>query len=73
MKKGNKMTGNVGLLDRIVRIVIGLVLIAYAITLGFPHTGWNWVGWIGVVPLLTAVVGNCPLYSVLGIATCSRA
>jgi hypothetical protein len=67
------MARNVGSLDRIVRIIIGVVLIAYAIPLGFPHTGWNWIGWIGVVPLLTAVVGSCPLYSVLGISTGSRA
>jgi Protein of unknown function (DUF2892) len=71
--KGNNMARNVGSLDRIVRIIIGLVLIAYAIPLGFPHTGWNWVGWIGVVPLLTAAVSSCPLYSVLGASTCSRA
>jgi hypothetical protein len=46
---------NVGSVDRIVRIVAGLLLIAFAIPIGFPQTGWNWVGWIGVVPLLTAV------------------
>ena len=67
------MTTNVGWLDRVLRIIVGVVLIAYAIPLGYPHTGWNWVGWIGVVPLLTAVVGSCPLYSVLGISTSSRA
>ena len=64
------MTKNVGSVDRIIRIVIGLVLIAYAIPLGFPSTGWNWVGWIGVVPLITALVGNCPAYSILGVSTC---
>jgi len=62
---------NVGLIDRIARIVVGLVLIAYAIPLGFPDTGWNWVGWIGVVPLLTAVFGYCPAYALLGMSTCS--
>jgi len=67
------MTRNMGSLDRILRIIIGVVLIAYAIPLGFPHTGWNWTGWIGVVPLLTALVGSCPLYSMLGVSTCSRA
>ena len=41
--KGNIMAKNVGSLDRIVRIIIGVVLIAYAIPLGFPHTGWNWL------------------------------
>ena len=66
------MIKNVGGLDRIVRIVLGLVLLAYAIPIGFPHTGWNWVGWIGVVPLLTAFAGSCPLYSMIGVSTCAR-
>jgi apolipoprotein N-acyltransferase len=61
---------NVGLIDRTLRIVVGLLLIAYAIPLGFPQTGWNWVGWIGFVPLLTALFGYCPAYTVLGITTC---
>ncbi|MFY9968125.1 MAG: DUF2892 domain-containing protein [Roseiarcus sp.] len=61
------MGKNVGGLDRILRIILGLGLIAYAIPLGFPHTGWNAVGWIGVVPLLTAMAGSCPLYSIAGI------
>ena len=61
---------NVGLVDRIARIAVGALLIAYAIPLGFPQTGWNWVGWIGVVPLLTAVFGVCPAYSLLGVNTC---
>jgi hypothetical protein len=61
---------NVGLVDRIARIAVGALLIAYAIPLGFPQTGWNWVGWIGVVPLLTAVFGICPAYSLAGISTC---
>jgi hypothetical protein len=62
---------NVGSIDRIARIVVGILLIAYAIPLGFPQTGWNWVGWIGVVPLLTAVFGYCPAYSLFGITTCA--
>ena len=65
------MIKNVGNVDRIVRIVIGLLLIAYAIPLGFPSTGWNWVGWIGVVPIMTALVGTCPAYSVLAVSTCA--
>jgi len=61
---------NVGLIDRTLRIVVGLLLIAYAIPLGFPQTGWNWVGWIGIVPLLTALFGYCPAYTLLRITTC---
>jgi hypothetical protein len=66
------MNTNVGMADRIVRMAIGIVLIAYAIPIGFPATGWNWVGWIGIVPILTALVGWCPLYAVLGISTSPR-
>ena len=45
------MPANMGPIDRVARLAIGLTLIAYAIPWGFPPTGWNWVGWIGVVPL----------------------
>ena len=59
------MKTNVGSIDRIARVVIGLVLLGLA----FTGTIGAW-GWIGVVPLLTAAMGNCPLYSVLGFSTC---
>jgi hypothetical protein len=64
------MTVNVGMIDRAIRLVVGLLLIAYAIPLGFPVTGWNWVGWIGVIPVLTALFGYCPGYQLLGITSC---
>ncbi len=64
------MTVNMGSIDRLARFAIGLVLIAYAIPLGFAPTGWNWVGWIGVIPLATAMFGVCPLYSAIGVSTC---
>ena len=56
---------NVGGIDRIVRILAGLVLIG--LTLRGTIGVW---GWIGVVPLLTAALGSCPLYTVLGFSTC---
>jgi hypothetical protein len=59
------MKSNVGGIDRILRIVIGLALIALTLT----GTIGVW-GWIGVVPLLTAGMGFCPLYTVLGLSTC---
>ena len=65
------MCSNVGTIDRILRVVIGLVLIAYAIPLGLPQTGWNWIGWIGFVPLVTGIFGMCPAYRLLGISTSS--
>lgn len=64
------MKNNVGNIDRIVRIVLGAALVAFALGLVAPGTGYNWLGWIGVIPLLTAAVGSCPLYSVLGLSTC---
>ncbi|MGD9774272.1 YgaP family membrane protein [Diaphorobacter sp.] len=59
------MKHNVGGLDRVLRIVVGLVLIALAAT---GTVGW-W-GWIGVVPLLTGLFSVCPAYSLLGVNTC---
>ncbi len=64
------MTPNIGPIDRILRIIIGGVLIAFALGLGFPDTGWNWIGWIGVVPILTALLGICPAYVMLGLSSC---
>jgi O-antigen ligase len=61
------MTKNVGAMDRTVRIVAGLVLIALAATGSIG--GW---GWIGVVPLATGLLGWCPPYAMLGINTCGR-
>ena len=59
------MTVNVGVLDRGLRVIVGMILIALV------YTGKIGVwGWIGVVPLVTGAVGMCPLYSVLGIRTC---
>ena len=61
------MNLNVGGLDRILRIVVGLVLIA--LTLGGQIGLW---GWIGVVPLLTGAFSFCPLYRLIGINTCAK-
>lgn len=63
------MTVNMGLLDRIARLVVGAALLAFALGYLAPGTGWNWFGWIGVVPILTAFFGNCPAYSVFGWST----
>ena len=67
------MTENIGKTDRIVRVVVGLLLVAFAMPLGFPETGWNWLGWIGLIPLMTAFFGICPAYTALGISTADGA
>ncbi len=59
------MKTNVGGIDRILRIVLGVVLIALAAT----NVIGVW-GWIGIVPLLTGVFRTCPAYSLLGMNTC---
>jgi hypothetical protein len=64
------MSRNVGGIDKWLRIIVGVLLIAYAIPIGFSATGWNWVGWIGIVPILTALLGYCPAYSLIGMNTC---
>jgi hypothetical protein len=64
------MTANVGMIDRVIRVAIGALLVAFALGLGFPETGWNWLGWIGVIPILTAIFGYCPAYGMVGLSTC---
>lgn len=59
------MSINEGGIDRILRIVVGLALIA--IVFVGPKTPF---GWIGVVPLLTGLIGWCPAYMLFGIKTC---
>lgn len=59
------MKMNVGGVDRIMRIVAGLGLIAWALFGGGP--AW---AWIGILPLITGLVNFCPAYTLLGINTC---
>jgi Na+/proline symporter len=59
------MSPNEGGLDRILRVVVGLALLALAFV--GPKTPW---GYVGLVPLVTGAIGFCPLYSLLGINTC---
>ena len=61
------MSKNVGSIDRVLRVIIGLALLAFAF---FSGHAYAWIGYLGVVPLLTAALGNCPLYSILGLSTC---
>ncbi|RUR27771.1 DUF2892 domain-containing protein [Vreelandella andesensis] len=61
------MKANVGGIDKVARIVVGLILIVLALT----GTIGVW-GWIGVIPLATGLFNVCPLYSLLGISTCKN-
>jgi Inner membrane protein YgaP-like, transmembrane domain len=64
---GLLMKRNVGFLDRGVRIVVGLALLSLLFVLEGQS---RWLGLIGVIPLLTALVGYCPLYGILGLSSC---
>lgn len=59
------MKRNVGNVDRVIRIVIGLAILLTGLYFG------SWWGAVGLVPLLTAAIGWCPLYLPLGLSTCS--
>jgi hypothetical protein len=59
------MKVNEGMVDRAIRVVLGLALISL-VYVG-PKTAW---GWIGVLPLATGVLGFCGVYALLGLNTC---
>jgi hypothetical protein len=58
---------NVGTVDQVLRIIVGIALIA--IVFVGPKTPW---GWIGVIPLFTGIFRFCPAYSLFGLRTCKR-
>ena len=58
---------NVGTVDRVVRIILGVVLIG--LFFAYPDASWRYFALIGIVPLLTAFMGTCPLYSILGLSS----
>ena len=60
------MGKNVGAVDRTLRIIVGLVLIALVFV--GPQTPW---GWVGLIPLVTALIGWCPAYRLIGMNTCA--
>lgn len=63
------MKANVGTADRVIRIVIGLILLSLLFIL---DGSIKYIGLIGIVPLLTAFIKFCPLYTLFKINTCSR-
>ncbi len=59
---------NVGTIDRVIRIVVGVALLALVFV--GPKTLW---GLIGIIPLATGLMRTCPAYSILGISSCPTA
>ena len=58
------MKANIGTVDRVIRVIAGLVII------GLGIYGRSWWGLVGLLPLLTAVVRFCPAYVPFGLSTC---
>lgn len=56
---------NEGSIDRALRVIVGLVLLS--LVFFGPKTAW---GWVGLVPLVTGLIGSCPVYSLFGLNTC---
>lgn len=59
---------NVGGIDRVLRIVVGIALLAAFFI--WPEAPYRWAFLIGIVPLATGLMSSCPLYSILGLSTC---
>lgn len=59
------MKTNAGMVDRVIRVIVGVVLLALVFV--GPQTVW---GWIGIIPLVTGLIGFCPLYKIFGLSTC---
>jgi hypothetical protein len=59
---------NEGTIDRALRIVAGLAILSLFFL--YPDASWRMWALIGIVPLVTGLVGSCPVYSILGISTC---
>ncbi|MBU0581073.1 MAG: DUF2892 domain-containing protein [Candidatus Margulisbacteria bacterium] len=60
------MIKNEGNLDRVIRVILGVVII------GVGSYYQSWLGFIGLIPLITGLIGYCPLYSIFGIKTCKK-
>ena len=59
---------NVGGIDRALRIIVGIVLLALFFI--YPNASWRYWTLIGIIPLATGLMSTCPLYSILGLSTC---
>jgi hypothetical protein len=59
---------NEGTIDRALRVIVGVGLLAMFFM--YPGASWRYWTLLGIVPLLTGLVGTCPLYSILGMSTC---
>lgn len=66
------MAQNIGVIDRYFRLVVGLALLAFAFQNGLRIEGWRWLGLIGFVLLITALLRRCPAYALFGNSTAEQ-
>lgn len=59
------MKTNEGTFDRVARVIVGLVILSLVFV--GPQTLW---GYLGLIPIITGLVGFCPIYKILGLSTC---
>lgn len=65
---GGTMKQNIHNAERVIRVIVGLVIISLVFV--GPQSAW---GWLGLIPLATGILGWCPPYALLGISTCKKA
>ncbi len=58
------MKPNIGKVDRLLRVIVGIVAVTWGVTSN------NWWGALGIIPLITAAIGWCPPYAIFGVETC---
>ena len=56
---------NEGTVDRVMRVLLGAGVLSLAFV--GPQSAW---GWLGIIPLVTGLIGSCPLYTLFGLRTC---
>jgi Protein of unknown function (DUF2892) len=61
------MNMNEGMIDRVIRVIVGFIILGLTFYL---EGNLRWLGLIGLVPLVTGIIGTCPVYSLLGMNTC---
>jgi hypothetical protein len=67
LKEGFELKNNVGMTDRFIRIVVGLAMLSLVFWMEGRERLW---GLLGLIPLLTGVIGLCPFYALIGFKTC---
>jgi hypothetical protein len=66
------LTRNMGAVDRLLRFWLGVAMIVSAFVPRVAETGYHWIGWFGLIAVVTSLSATCPLYGLAGLNTCPR-